>query len=144
MTTVRKVDMTGHVLDIRVGSRRGNQLVDHLDDHLENENGAKDWSMQVRATQPGRPERIDGMTIGIVTLTQNPPHGGELHPDGDEFLYVISGKLQLITDSSTEPVEVGPGEGCIVPQGEWHKVDVLEPTQLMYVNPGPNAEHRPL
>ena len=40
----------------------------------------------------------------IVTMDGDAPHGGEVHPDGDEIIYVISGRLQIIGDSSkSEP-----------------------------------------
>ena len=104
----------------------------------------KDWSISTRKTRPGPPERVDGMTIGIVTMTQNAPHGGEVHPDGDELLYVISGRLRISLDSLDEDLILNPGQACIVPRGEWHQVDVLEPTQLVHVTPGPRGDHRPL
>jgi hypothetical protein len=31
-----------------------------------------------------------------------------------------------------------------VPKGEWHRVHVLEKTQLIHITPGPNGDHRPL
>lgn len=37
----------------------------------------RDWSIATRERKPGAPERIDGMTIGIVSMTSDPPHGGE-------------------------------------------------------------------
>jgi len=104
----------------------------------------KDLSMTPRAMKPGPPERIDGMTLGIVTMTEDAPHGGEVHPDGDEFLYVISGRLCISADTDSEAgLILGPGEGCIVPKDEWHKVSVLEKTQLVHITPGPNGDHRP-
>lgn len=104
----------------------------------------QDLSVTARERKPGPPERIDGMTVGIVTMENDAPHGGEVHPDGDEMLYVISGKLRVSCDSpSTEPLELGPGDACIVKQGEWHKVSVLEKTQLVHITPGPNGKHRP-
>ncbi len=103
-----------------------------------------DKSVLPRLRTPGPPVRIDGMTVGVVTMDQNAPHGGEVHPDGDEWLYVISGRLRVVGDSAPdEPMELGPGESCIVSEGEWHRVDVLEPTQLIHVTPGPNGDHRP-
>jgi quercetin dioxygenase-like cupin family protein len=72
-----------------------------------------------------------------------PPHGGERHPDGDELIYVISGKVSVIGDSAPgHPCELGPGDMCIVPRGEWHKVHVLQPTRLIHITPGPACEHR--
>ena len=34
---------------------------------------------------------VDGMTFGVASMSENSPHGGEMHPDGDEVLYLISG-----------------------------------------------------
>ncbi len=102
-----------------------------------------DFSMKPREFCPGPPVRKDSVNVGIITMTENAPHDGEVHPDGDEFLYVISGRLRVSGDNLGD-MELGPGEGCIVPQGEWHKVDVLEVTQLIYMTPGPNGDHRPL
>ena len=50
------------------------------------------------------------MTIGIVTMSHDAPHRGEVHPDGDEILYVISGKLRVTGESEPNaPIEMGPG-----------------------------------
>jgi mannose-6-phosphate isomerase-like protein (cupin superfamily) len=104
----------------------------------------RDLSVSTRPRKPGPPERIDGMTLGIQTVTEDAPHGGEVHPDGDEFLYVISGRVRVIGDSAPEsPTELGPGEACVVRRGEWHRVAILEPTQLLNITPGPRGDHRP-
>ena len=60
----------------------------------------RDLSVSLRARKPGPPERIDGATIGFVSVIGDAPHGVEVHPDGDEILYVISGKLRVIERSS--------------------------------------------
>jgi quercetin dioxygenase-like cupin family protein len=105
---------------------------------------SRDLSITTRASKPGPPVRIDGMTIGIVTMDHDAPHGGEVHPDGDEVLYVISGKLRVMGDSEPNaPIDLGPGEACIVRKGEWHLVNVLERTQLIHITPGPHGDHRP-
>jgi len=104
----------------------------------------RDLSVSARERKPGPPERIDGMTAGIVTMEHDAPHGGEVHPDGDEILYVISGRLRVTGDSApNEPLELGPGAACVVSKGEWHTVEVLEKTQLLHITPGPNGDHRP-
>ena len=85
------------------------------------------------------------MTLGVITMTENAPHDGELHPDGDELLYVMTGRLRVTAElAADQPVELGPGESCIVHANQWHKVDVLEPTQLLHLTPGPQGDHRPL
>ncbi len=97
------------------------------------------------AAQPDPPIPVDGMTFGVATMTENSPHGGERHPDGDEVLYLISGKLRVVfLDSDEDDVVVNPGDGLVVPKGMWHRVDILEPSQIVYLTPGPNNEFRPL
>ncbi len=103
----------------------------------------RDLSVSIRKRKPGPPERIDGMTVGIVTMEHDAPHDGEVHPDGDEILYIISGRLRVIGDSAPEePLELGPGEACVVKRGEWHRVQVVEKSQLVHITPGPNGDHR--
>jgi mannose-6-phosphate isomerase-like protein (cupin superfamily) len=105
----------------------------------------RDLSVTARARKPGPPERIDGMTLGLVSMTGDAPHGGEVHPDGDEILCVLSGRIRVTCDSAPDaPLELGPGDACIVPKGEWHQVHVVEPARFLHVTPGPNGDHRPL
>ncbi len=95
--------------------------------------------------RPGPPERLSGMTVGIIDMTQDAPHNGEMHPDGDELLYVITGSVRITCESSPDQfTDLLPGEACVVPKGEWHKVALLEPTRLMHITPGPGGDHRPL
>jgi mannose-6-phosphate isomerase-like protein (cupin superfamily) len=104
----------------------------------------RDLSIAPRAKKWGPPERIDGMTVGIDMITADPPHGGEVHPDGDEILYVISGRFRVVGDSAPDaPLELLPGDACIVRKGEWHLVNMLEPGQLLHITPGPRGDHRP-
>jgi len=84
------------------------------------------------------------VNVGIVTL-ENTTNNGEVHFDGDEILYVISGELSLTSDSNpNQSLTLNSGDSCIIKKGEWHKVNVIKTTQLMYMTPGLNNEHRPL
>ena len=104
----------------------------------------RDLTVSTRRDEPGPPKRIDGLTVGIVTLEHTPPHGGEVHPDGDEILYLISGKVRVTGDSDPgNPLELSNGQSCLIKAGEWHQVEILEKTQLVYITPGPNGDHRP-
>lgn len=95
--------------------------------------------------QPDPPVPVEGMTFGVATMTENSPHGGEMHPDGDEILYLVSGKVRVVfLDSDEDDIVVQPGDGLVVPQGAWHRVDILEPSQIVYLTPGPNNRFRPL
>jgi len=75
---------------------------------------------------------------------------GEVHPDGDEFLYVVSGAMELILDDGDETrvgvetkVLLGPGDAYLVPRGIWHRLEAVEPSYLIHVTPGPSGGHRP-
>ena len=104
----------------------------------------QDLSVSMREQKPGPPERISGMTVGVVTMDSDAPHDGEVHPDGDEILFVISGKVRVIGDlSAAGPLELKAGGACIVKKGEWHKVEIMEKSQLIYITPGPNGDYRP-
>lgn len=87
---------------------------------------------------------LDGLTVGIVEMSRDAPHGGEMHPDGDEFVCVLSGSVSVTIDSTPEPMMLRAGEGCLIPQGEWHRVHLLEPTRLLHITPGPRSAHRPV
>ena len=64
---------------------------------------ARDGSIAIRPAPPGPPRRIDGYTIGAIPDIDGPElHGGEVHPDGDEFLFVVNGTMELILDDGDD------------------------------------------
>jgi mannose-6-phosphate isomerase-like protein (cupin superfamily) len=112
---------------------------------------ARDGSSAV-VEAPTRPVRIDGHTFGVADIDQAPPHRGEVHPDGDELLYVISGRCEVVLEEGGTEETVGtetrhvlePGDAMVVPQGHWHRIETLEPYRLVHLTPGPGDGHRPL
>jgi mannose-6-phosphate isomerase-like protein (cupin superfamily) len=95
--------------------------------------------------RPDPPVPVDGVTIGVATMTENSPHGGEIHLDGDEILYLIYGRARVVfLDDPVEDIEMRPGDGLVVPKAIWHRVDILEPCKIVYVTPGPNNDFRPV
>lgn len=96
---------------------------------------------------PVRPDPaipVVGYTFGVATMTENSPHDGEMHPDGDEVLYLIDGKVSVTIESDpVQVLEMLPGDGAVVPKGIWHRVDILEPSRIVYLTPGPGSEYRP-
>lgn len=106
-----------------------------------------DRRLRIVEQTPGRPPaRIDGVTIGAPELTGDAPHDGEMHPDGDELLFLVSGavSVRLELPDGVRTVELGAGDAVVIPQGTWHKVTLREPGQLVHITPGPGGEHRPL
>ena len=104
----------------------------------------RDGSTELIPNRRGPPQRIEGYTVGAPLLTRAPPHGGERHPDGDELLFLVSGRvtLHLEEDGEERLVDLGPGEAFIVPRGVWHRVVLSEPSQLVHITPGPRGDHR--
>lgn len=95
--------------------------------------------------QPDPPVPFAGMTFGVASMSENSPHGGEMHPDGDEVLYLISGHARIVfLDNAAADVDLLPGTGFVVPRGAWHRVDIVEPCQIVYLTPGPNNAFRAL
>ena len=106
-------------------------------------NITNDYSVIESPIGNGPPEQRSGISVGIVTMETDPPHGGEVHQDGDEIIYVISGVLSIESDSNPgSSLQLKAGESCIIKKGEWHKVHVVEKAQLVYITPGPNNEYR--
>jgi mannose-6-phosphate isomerase-like protein (cupin superfamily) len=98
--------------------------------------------IQVR---PDPPVPVDGATFGVATMTENSPHDGEMHPDGDEILYLVSGRVRVVFPvDKLDDIDVAPGDGLVIPKGLWHRVDILAPSRIVYLTPGPNNEYRPL
>jgi mannose-6-phosphate isomerase-like protein (cupin superfamily) len=92
------------------------------------------------------PVRLDGYTFGAPLMTEDAPHDGEMHPDADELLDLVSGRVEvhLELDEGDRTVDVGPGQAIIVPRGVWHRVHICEPSHLVHLTPGPGGGHRPL
>ena len=93
----------------------------------------------------GPPRRIDGYTVGAPRVAGEPPHGGEVHPDADELLYLVSGRIQVVLelDDGDRVVDVEPGQALVVPRGVWHNVLCRESGQIIHITPGPGGEARP-
>jgi mannose-6-phosphate isomerase-like protein (cupin superfamily) len=97
--------------------------------------------------QPGGPpQRINGISIGAPHIDGDPPHDGEMHPDGDELLYLISGTATLTLElpDGLQVVELSGGDAVVVPMGVWHQLTTRGPAQLLHITPGPNGDARPL
>lgn len=103
------------------------------------------------ATAPARPDPprpVDGLTFGVATMDRSPPHGGEMHADGDELLYLVAGRVRLhlegdVEGEAAEVLELVPGDALIVPQGVWHRAEIVEPCTIVYLTPGPDNPVRP-
>jgi mannose-6-phosphate isomerase-like protein (cupin superfamily) len=106
----------------------------------------RDGQSEVKKAVWGPEPRIDGVMAMAPLLTRNPPHAGEMHPGGDELIFLISGRLDLIAeeDGGETVTPMGAGQAVVIPKGVWHRLDIKEPCQLVVMTPGPESRHRPL
>jgi quercetin dioxygenase-like cupin family protein len=106
---------------------------------------AKDGGVRFAPRRPGPPPRVDGHLLALTSLERSPPHLGERHPDGDELIYLLSGKVTVVIEAPRrdERHTLGPGEALIVARGLWHHIEVTRPARLVHLTPGPSGEHRP-
>ena len=80
-------------------------------------------------------------------MSANPPHRGEMHPDGDELLFLVSGRIDVVLETGGQQDAVGEeqtlelvaGDAIVVPKGVWHRVLMREPSQLVHITPGPGG-----
>lgn len=70
----------------------------------------------------------------------------EVHPQGDEFVCVLSGAADFVFDLPEGHKKVtlrGPGAFLLVPRGTWHTAHTNEPCRALFVTAGLGTEHRP-
>lgn len=93
----------------------------------------------------GYPELNDGWLVTAYHLASDTPRW-EVHPSGDEILFLLSGAVDIILQDGDgeRVVELRKGSGCIVPRGAWHRQIVREPGNLLGITFGKGSHHRPL
>jgi uncharacterized cupin superfamily protein len=72
--------------------------------------------------------------------------GWERHPSGEEIVYLLSGRIDIVQeiDGAEHVVELRPGEAMINAANVWHTARVHEPGVGLFITPGDGTEHRPL
>ena len=70
----------------------------------------------------------------------------EMHPAGEEVLYLLSGALDLVLQSNDaeRTVELRTGAAFIVPRGTWHRGIVRSPYTMLSITYGAGTKHRAL
>jgi mannose-6-phosphate isomerase-like protein (cupin superfamily) len=68
----------------------------------------------------------------------------EMHPDGDEIVHAVAGRMTLLIDTADDVQRVGlvAGQTVVVPAGAWHTIDVIEAGMTLHVTFGRGTEGR--
>ena len=80
---------------------------------------------------------FNGFQFAAVTISGDSPVW-EMHPDTDEFFYVLKGKItmRVLLSADEKTHVVTPGQMLVVPKQCWHKISTSEGTQFLYLTPG--------
>lgn len=91
-------------------------------------------------------ERVIGMFAPVDPQDLH-PEKWEMHPHGDELLYLLEGAIDVVVgddDGHEEaPLLLSAGQSCLVPVGTWHRLLLREPSRLMFVTPAGGTRMRP-
>ena len=79
---------------------------------------------------------FNGQSFGTCSITGVSP-GWEMHPDTDEFFYVIEGSLEMtLLRDQQESCSANSGSVMVVPKGVWHKPGAPDGAKFLYYTPG--------
>ena len=71
------------------------------------------------------------------------PDHWEIHPQGDELIFVLKGELRLAFEGQDESrITLKAGSAAIVPQAQWHRFEWMGPVTLLFVTPPGGTELR--
>lgn len=91
--------------------------------------------------------RLEGRLVMGTDLSESMTHW-EMHPAGDEVLLLLSGRVLAVLEDpagdTDETFPMEPGEAFVVPRGRWHRIEVVEPGQMVFITAGEGTEHKPI
>lgn len=97
------------------------------------------------ATVDERTELTGGRLVMLAHYEADWP-SWEIHPAGDEIVYLLSGAVDLVLDEpdGERIVALRGRSACVVPAGTWHTARVHEPGPAVHITAGDGTEHRPV
>lgn len=68
----------------------------------------------------------------------------EMHPNADEFVYLLSGSVDLLLEQAekTHTVPLRDKGAVVVPRGVWHTAKVHAPSRMLHVTMGSGTQQR--
>lgn len=103
--------------------------------------------MSGKATDPGVKRLMQAEHGRLLTLHRMDAdwQNWEMHPSGDEILFLVSGEMTLVFEEGSEErlVDLTAGRLAIVPRGVWHTARMETACLLLAITDGMGTEHRP-
>ncbi len=90
-------------------------------------------------------DRVVGAKHGVVPADFHADEW-EMHPRGDEALYLLRGAVDVILDepAGERAFRLRGGQACLVPRGIWHRLVLRRPSDLLFITPVRGTRHRPV
>lgn len=84
-------------------------------------------------------------TFPIASPADAHSHMWEMHPSGDEVLFMLTGELAVDYSGGlgSGSVALEAGSGIVVPRGVWHRLVLREPGLLLALTAARGTEARP-
>ena len=108
------------------------------------------WSqlMSGDASDPGI-RRLMGSEHGrlLTVLTMSADWTNwEMHPAGDELLFMLEGSATFLLDLPDGVKEIGLNAGrlLVIPKGVWHTARMIGPARLLAITTGHGTQHKPM
>lgn len=113
--------------------------------YLAEDGSSQCFSAETFWQQPPEPEGSgDGWLISEFLFTEDWP-SWEMHPNADEFVYLLSGAVELHLEqgAAVQTIALSGSGAVVVPRGVWHTAKVLAPSRMLHVTRGAGTETRP-
>jgi mannose-6-phosphate isomerase-like protein (cupin superfamily) len=102
------------------------------------------WTPDVfRTLAPGSGDYVIGAKHGRAPADFHADEW-EIHPEGDELLYLLTGVVDVVLDepAGERAFELRGGQACVVARGVWHRLDLRQPSDLLFITPARGTRHR--
>jgi mannose-6-phosphate isomerase-like protein (cupin superfamily) len=111
--------------------------------HLENNGNINGLLVNEKFWSKGSTHLQSGRLMGVMNLDAGPSHW-EVHPDGDELLYLLSGSMDVVleSDGKNSAITLTGSSSCIVPKNTWHQTIANGPCTLLFITPSKDTHHR--
>lgn len=89
---------------------------------------------------------LGGRLVTVGHMSEDWPHW-EMHPEGEELVVLLSGKVELIVERDGDELRATlerPGQAWLNRRGDWHRAIVHEPGDMLFITHGAGTEHRPV
>ena len=89
-------------------------------------------------------ERVaQGWLVAEFQFTEDWPNW-EMHPNGDEYVYLLSGALELLLEQpdGVQRIALSGSGAVVIPRGVWHTAKVQAPSRMLHITRGEGTQHR--